>query len=84
MSRLQIRLKNCIQTILELEPGMRAAGAGRNFDEDFASLKTFLTRIDNMNLAEEDVLRLEGVTGTLLAEFGLFPHRNAQSQRLLQ
>ncbi|MBD5538765.1 MAG: hypothetical protein HDQ94_02025 [Desulfovibrio sp.] len=84
MSRLQIRLKNCIQTILELEPGMRAAGAGPSFDEDFASLKTFLSRIDSMNLAEEDVRRLEGVTGTLLAELGLSRRWNAQGQRLLQ
>lgn len=84
MSRLQIRLKNCIQTILELEPGMRATGASRNFEEDFASLKTFLSRIDSMNLAEEDVLRLEGVTDTLLAEFRLSPHWNAQNPRLLQ
>ena len=84
MSRLQIRLKNCIQTILELEPGMRAAGAGTSFDEDFASLKTFLSRIDSMNLAEEDVRRLEGVTGTLLAELGLSRRWNAQGQRLLQ
>lgn len=84
MSRLQIRLKNCIQTILELEPGMRAAGAGTSFDEDFASLKTFLSRIDSMNLAEEDVRRLEGVTGTLLAELGLSRRWNAQGERLLQ
>lgn len=84
MSRLQIRLKNCIQTILELEPDMRAAGAGRSFDEDFASLKSFLTRIDSMNLAEEDVRRLEGVTDTLLAELGHSPRWNAHGQRLLQ
>lgn len=84
MSRLQIRLKNCIQTILELEPDMRASGAGRSFDEDFASLKTFLSRIDSMNLAEEDVQRLEGVTDTLLTELGLSRRWNAHDRRLLQ
>ena len=84
MSRLQIRLKNCIQTILELEPGMRASGAGRSFDEDFPSLKTFLSRIDSMDLAEEDVRRLEGATDTLLTELGLSRRWNAHDRRLLQ
>ena len=32
MSTLQIRLKNCIQTILELEPDMRAGVWGRYID----------------------------------------------------
>lgn len=84
MIRLQIRLKNCIQTILELEPGMRATCTDGRFDEDFASLKTFLSRIDSMNLAEEDVQRLEGVTCTLLAELGFSRRWNTHGRRLLQ
>lgn len=42
MSTLQIRLKNCIQTILDLEPDMRAGIWGRHFDEELSTLKDYL------------------------------------------
>lgn len=67
MSILQIRLKNCIQTILDLEPEMRNNGED-SFDEDFSNLKKYLCHVDEMELAEEDVLRLENVTSAFLAE----------------
>lgn len=67
MNKLKIRLKNCIQTILELEPGMRNQG-GNFFDEDFLFLKTYLRRIDNMELAEEDVAKMESVVADFLSD----------------
>lgn len=38
------------------------------FDEDFHNLKTYLRRVDEMDLVEDDVQRLEKVTSVFLAE----------------
>ena len=84
MSTLQIRLKNCIQTILELEPDMRAGVWGRHFDQELSTLKDYLHQVDQMNLAEEDVTRLEKATATFLAELHLSAGNGSQPQRLLQ
>lgn len=84
MSTLQIRLKNCIQTILDLEPDMRAGIWGRHFDEEFSTLKDYLQRVDRMNLAEDDVQRLENATASFLAELRLSRRGQPQQKRLLQ
>ncbi|MBE6441730.1 MAG: hypothetical protein E7022_05280 [Desulfovibrio desulfuricans] len=83
MSTLQLRLKNCIQTILELEPDMRAGVWGRYFGEELSILKGYLEQVDQMALAEEDVLRLEKATATFLAELKLSVPA-PQPRRLLQ
>ena len=83
MSTLQIRLKNCIQTILDLEPDMRAGIWGRHFDEELSTLKDYLQRVDRMNLAE-DVQRLENATASFLAELRLSRRGQPQQKRLLQ
>ena len=84
MSTLQIRLKNCIQTILDLEPDMRAGIWGRHFDEERSTLKDYLQRVDRMNLAEDDVQRLENATASFLAELRLSRRGQPQQKRLLQ
>ena len=84
MSTLQIRLKNCIQTILDLEPDMRAGIWGRHFDEELSTLKDYLQRVDRMNLAEDDVQRLENATASFLAELRLSRMGQPQQKRLLQ
>lgn len=67
MSVLQLRLKNCLQTILELQPAMRKVYRV-NFAEDFSQLKSYLKRLDDMDLREEDVERLESMTADFLKE----------------
>ncbi|MGE9986518.1 hypothetical protein [Desulfovibrio sp. SGI.169] len=84
MSTLQIRLKNCIQTILELEPDMRAGIWGRHFDEELSTLKGYLQQVDHMHLAEDDVQRLENATASFLAELRLSRREQPQKKRLLQ
>lgn len=84
MSKLQVRLKNCIQTILELEPDMKAGVWGRYFDMELSSLKDYLLQVDQMELAEEDVKRLENATATFLAELKLSRKGNIRKKRLLQ
>ncbi|MBB5143883.1 hypothetical protein [Desulfovibrio intestinalis] len=84
MSKLQVRLKNCIQTILELEPDMKAGVWGRYFDMELSSLKDYLSQVDQMDLAEEDVKRLENATATFLSELKLSRKGNIRKKRLLQ
>lgn len=84
MSTLQLRLKNCIQTILELEPDMRAGIWGRHFDEELSTLKIYLQRVDAMDLAEDDVQRLETATAGFLAELGLSRKGRPQHKHPLQ
>lgn len=84
MSTLQLRLKNCIQTILELEPDMRAGIWGRHFDEELSTLKAYLQRVDAMELAEDDVQRLESATAGFLAELRLSRKGRPQQKHPLQ
>ncbi|MDR3358797.1 MAG: hypothetical protein LBN96_08120 [Desulfovibrio sp.] len=84
MSILQIRLKNCIQTILELEPDFDDRLWGRHFNNEISALKAYLQRVDRMALAEGDVQRLEAATANFLAELKLFAQAWPQQNRLLQ
>ena len=63
---------------------MRAGVWGRHFDEELSTLKDYLQQVDQMNLAEEDVKRLEKATATFLAELRLSSGNGTQPQRLLQ
>lgn len=67
MSNLQLRLKNCLQTILELEPGMHANGED-SFDMEFSSIKSFLSHVDQMDLMEDEVRWMEDVTVIVISE----------------
>lgn len=69
MDQLRLRLENCLQTILDLEPGIRKNRLAV-FESDFLYLKSFLERIDRIKLLEEDVSRLENVTSCFLKEIG--------------
>ena len=82
MSDLQMRLKNCLQTILELEPGMHAKGED-SFDTEFSSIKSFLSHVDQMELAEEEVRWMEDVTVIVLSELAQL-NPSGMPQRLLQ
>ena len=55
MSTLQLRLKNCIQTILELEPQIGADLSDRYFVEEFMALRRFLDSVEQMRFGEDDV-----------------------------
>lgn len=83
MSIFQIRLKNCIQAIIEQEAGIRARSGGF-FDKDLLSLKSYLALIDKMELGEEDVRRMEDITSDFLAEVGDLSPWRAKNMRFLQ
>ena len=83
MSVLQLRLKNCIQTILELEPSLCTTGTlGSHFADELHVLKGYLEQIDSMALMEEDVQHLEAVTAAFLAELKFIDI--SQPNRVLQ
>lgn len=74
MSLLQLRLKNCIQTILELKPCL--LNENIFFESDFIFLKNYLDRIEKMDLLEDEVIALEGYTCQFLSEIGTVPNWN--------
>lgn len=67
MSILKIRLKNCLRTILELEPELQKNGEDY-FTPEFSRLKTYLQHVDEMDLVEDDVVRLENAASQFLTE----------------
>ena len=68
---LHVRLKNCLQTILELEPDMSSLHLRTEFRTELETLKEYLNRVEDLDLAEEDVLRLERATANFLDELRL-------------
>jgi hypothetical protein len=65
------RLRNCLQTILELEPELEQLDLGDSLLKEFSMLKTFLSRIEAIDLEETDVERIEHATASFLAELRL-------------
>lgn len=67
MNILRIRLRTCLQTILELQSAMRKIYR-TNLAEDLCNLQKYIDLIDGMNLEEEDVVRLESLTAAFIRE----------------
>ncbi|MDD6180570.1 MAG: hypothetical protein ACI33N_02125 [Desulfovibrionaceae bacterium] len=70
-TNLHSRLKNCLQTILELEDDIREDVQRSAFSEEFNKIRGFLERIEQMQLLEEEVARMERATATFLSELQL-------------
>ena len=70
---LHSRLRNCLQTILDLKEEMEGFSFGLVFFDEISMIREFLDQIDDMDLCEDDVRRIEGATELLLRELnGLF------------
>lgn len=65
---LQSRLRNCLQTILELEPDLEDLDIGQELMKELTTLKSFMKKLDNVELEESDVLRIEKATANFLKE----------------
>lgn len=63
-----VRITNCLQTILELEPQLEKLEHGHSLLDEFAVLKSFLDKIDEVELSESDVERIESATSNFLKE----------------
>lgn len=63
---LQIRLKSCLQTILELEPALEQLTVRHEMEGELAKLKTFMQRVERMDLSEDAVRHIEEATMAFL------------------
>jgi hypothetical protein len=81
------RLKNCLQTILELEPELERLHLPEAFRNELTMLKQHLEKIEHIEFYEEDLQRLETATAKFLNELRLpLSHiqPNVAKRRLLQ
>lgn len=65
---LQLRLMNCLETIIELERDLERLDLGYVLLSEFSQLKDFMERIDQVSVDEEDVRRIEAATSNFLDE----------------
>ncbi len=63
---LQSRLKNCLQTILELEPALERLAVHHEMESELVKLKAFMQRVEHMELRENSVHHIEEATKTFL------------------
>lgn len=63
-----VRITNCLQTILDLESQLENLEHGNSLLDEFAVLKSFLEKIDRVELSEADVERVEAATANFLRE----------------
>lgn len=85
---LNSRLRNCLQTILELEDALDQTHLGPALHNEFTVLKQVAKRLADVALEEPDVCRIEAATGRFLAELketlGNTVRLNRTPTRLLQ
>ncbi|MGL1862613.1 MAG: hypothetical protein OCC46_08835 [Pseudodesulfovibrio sp.] len=63
-----VRITNCLQTILDLESQLEKLEHGNSLLDEFVVLKSFLEKIDKVDLSEADVERIETATANFLKE----------------
>lgn len=68
MTPLNSRLRNCLQTILELEGALDRTHLGPALQNEFSVLKEVVQKLDNVIVEENDVCRIEAATGRFLSE----------------
>ena len=65
---LSARIENCLHTILELEPDLERLQFGHYLLRDFNILKMFLSHVEEIDVQEQDVARIEAATENFLRE----------------
>ncbi|WP_319544166.1 hypothetical protein [uncultured Pseudodesulfovibrio sp.] len=79
-----VRITNCLQTILDLEPQLEKLEHGHSLLDEFAVLKSFLEKIDKVELSESDVERIETATANFLKELEVPLARKKAQKKLKQ
>ena len=69
--QLYSRLKNCLQTILELEPELERMLVSGAFRAELETLRLHIERVEQIEFFEEDLNRLEAATAKFLEELRL-------------
>ncbi|GAB7080712.1 hypothetical protein [Megalodesulfovibrio paquesii] len=65
---LQMRLTNCLQTILDLEPELERLELSEMLLQEYNVLKSFMNNVNSVELDEQDVQRIEEATASFLSE----------------
>ena len=65
---LQARLKNCLVTIVEMEPMLSRLTVHKELLKEFKQLKEIATKIANLELSDAEVERIEQATKVFLNE----------------
>ena len=68
---LQARLLNCLLTIVELEPLIRMLPFDSDLRSEFSFIKSIVNQVNEFDLSEDDVLRIEKATANFLDEISL-------------
>ena len=68
---LQARLKNCLLTIVELEPVLDRLNIHSELLGEFNQLKTIISRVSQMDISSEEVARIEKATSQFLKELDI-------------
>ncbi len=84
---LRLRLKNCLQTILDLRDDIDSMPFGSAFTGEIGALESFLEKLADISLNEYEVRRVEFATSKFLDELELLlmqsaPHKAAGKSRL--
>lgn len=67
-SHLRLRLKNCLQTILELKDDIGSLPFGDSFMTEIDRLESFLDKLADIAVNEQEVQRVELATSRFLNE----------------
>lgn len=66
--RLQIRLRSCLQAILDLERELKTLHLAEPLLAEFTVLKDIYERVETIAVQEDDIKRIEDATAHFLAE----------------
>ncbi|MFW5730991.1 MAG: hypothetical protein ACOCV7_05020 [Desulfonatronovibrionaceae bacterium] len=70
-SILKARLKNCLATIVELEPALIRLNLHHELVREFTHLKDIISRISEMEVTSMEVDRIENATELFLRELDI-------------
>ena len=68
---LQARLKNCLLTIMELEPVLSRLNIHSELLSEFRQLRKIISRVSLLDLSTEEVSRIENATSLFLNELDI-------------
>lgn len=65
---LQARLKNCLLTIVEMEPMLSRLSVHHELEKEFKQLREISGKISGLDLSDAEVQRIESATEIFLKE----------------
>ena len=66
--RLHLRLRSCLQAILDLEPELQTLRSAKPLLSELSVLKDIYGRLETLVIKEEDVRRIEEATANFFEE----------------